>query len=57
MVLTSVLLLLVVSNQLLTYLSRHVAPEARDLLVTAWWMVAFVFCCWLFVRLQRGQVS
>ncbi len=55
MLLASFLLLAIVPNQLLTYLSRHVAPKARDLLVTTWWVAAFLFCCWLFVRLQQGR--
>jgi hypothetical protein len=48
-------LFMLVPNNLLSYLSLHTAPRNRDLLVTLWWVVAFVFACWLFVRLQRTR--
>jgi hypothetical protein len=51
----SVLVLVIVPNQLLTYLSLRVVPKERDLLVTLWWAAGFVGCCWLFLRLQRGR--
>jgi len=44
-----------VPNDLLTYLSRHTTPQRRDLLVTLWWVAAFVAACSLFVRLQRKR--
>ena len=46
------LLLVLVPNNLLSYLSLHTQPMVRDLLVTLWWVAAFVACCVLFVRLQ-----
>lgn len=55
MLLASYLLFVLVPNNLLSYLSLHTAPRNRDLLVTLWWAVAFVFACWLFVRLQRAR--
>ena len=48
-------LFMYVPNNLLSYLSLHTAPRNRDVLVTLWWMVSFVFACWLFVRLQRTR--
>jgi len=41
-----------IPNQLIGYLSLRVSPKERDLLVTGWWVLAFVGCCWLFVQLQ-----
>ena len=55
MLVASVVAFVLVPNQLLTYLSLHAAPRVRDLLVTTWWMLAFVACCVLFLRLQRGR--
>jgi hypothetical protein len=55
MLLACYLLFVLVPNNLLSYLSLHTAPRNRDLLVTFWWAVAFVFACWLFVRLQRTR--
>jgi hypothetical protein len=46
------LLLVLVPNNLQSYLSLHTQPRVRDLLVTLWWVAAFVGCCVLFVRLQ-----
>jgi hypothetical protein len=57
MLLASYVLLAIIPNQLLTYLSRHVAPKVRDIVVSLWWIAAFVSCCWLFVRLQRRRVK
>ena len=51
----SVLTLAIIPNQMLSYLSLHVAPHTCDLLVMAWFTVAFIFSCWLFVRLQRPR--
>ncbi|MGZ6543768.1 MAG: hypothetical protein ACXVEI_00475 [Actinomycetota bacterium] len=50
-------LFMYVPNNLLSYLSLHTAPRNRDLLVTLWWVVAFVFACWLFVWLQRTRAE
>lgn len=43
---------MLVPNQLLSYLSLHVRPAARDLLVAGWWVIALMVCTWLFVRIQ-----
>ena len=45
--------LILIPNALLGYLSTRVTPNARDLIVVAVWLVGFVLCCVLFVRLQR----
>jgi hypothetical protein len=50
----STVVFLVVPDRLLAYLSLHVAPRVRDLLVTAWIAVGFWGVAALFVRLQRG---
>ncbi len=55
MLVVSWIVFLLVPNRLLGYLSVHLVPTARDLLMVVWWVVAFVFACWLFVRLQRGE--
>jgi hypothetical protein len=52
MLVACVLLLGLVPNYLVSYLSLHTQPMVRDLLVTLWWVAAFVACCVLFVRLQ-----
>jgi hypothetical protein len=52
MLAASYLLLVLVPNNLFSYLSLHTQPMVRDLLVTLWWVVAFASCCVLFVRLQ-----
>ena len=57
MLAASYLLFVLVPNNLLSYLSLHTTPRNRDLLVTLWWVVAFVFACWLFVRLQRTRAG
>jgi hypothetical protein len=44
-----------IPNQMLSYLSLHVEPRVRDLLVTLWWAFALVGCSWLFIRLQRPR--
>jgi len=53
MLAVSYLVFVLVPNELLGYLSKHVEPQVRDLIVAGWWAVAFVGACWLFVRLQR----
>ena len=55
MLLASYLLFVLVPNNLLSYLSLHASPRNRDLLVSAWWVLAFGFGCWLFVRLQQTK--
>lgn len=57
MLTASYLLFVLVPNNLLSYLSLHTSPRNRDMLVTLWWVVAFVFGCWLFVRLQRTRAG
>ena len=56
MVLASLLLFLVVPNRLLGYLSIHIVPFWRDLLMVGYWGAAFVAGCWLLVVLQRSRV-
>jgi hypothetical protein len=48
----SLILFIVIPDRLVTYLSRHVVPAARDLIVLAWVTFAFLLMCWAFVRLQ-----
>ena len=55
MLLTCYLVFVLFPNNLLTYLSTRTVPFTRDLLVTLWWVVAFVAACWLFLRLQRKR--
>jgi hypothetical protein len=54
MLIASGIVFLVIPDRLLGYLSVHLVPTARDLLIALWWAIALVFACWLFVRLQRG---
>lgn len=56
MLAASYLVFVLVPNNLLSYLTLHTNPRIRDLLIVLWWAGAFVFGCWLFVRLQRGSV-
>jgi hypothetical protein len=55
MLAVSWIVLLLVPNRLLGYLSVHLVPTWRDLLMVVWWVGSFVFASWLFVRLQRGE--
>ena len=55
MIVLSYVAFVFVPNTLLGYLSTRVVPTWRDLIVVAWWAMAFVACCWVFVRLQRGR--
>lgn len=57
MIVLSYLAFVLVPNTLLGYLSTRVVPTWRDLIVVTWWAAAFVGCCWVFVRLQRGRDS
>jgi hypothetical protein len=49
----AIVVFLVVPDRLLAYLSLHVAPGVRDLLVTAWMAVGFCGVAAFFVGLQR----
>ena len=51
-VVLSLIMFVVIPDRVVTYLSRHVVPTARDLIVLAWVTFAFLFMCWAFVRLQ-----
>jgi hypothetical protein len=53
MIVLTFVALVFVPNTLLGYLTTRVEPAWRDLIVVAWWMVAFVGCCVVFVRLQQ----
>ena len=55
MIALSFVALVLVPNTLLGYLTTRVVPTWRDLIVVAWWAVAFVGCCVVFVRLQRRK--
>jgi hypothetical protein len=55
MLVASWVVFLAVPNRLLGYLSVHLVPTWRDVLMVVWWMAALVFACWLFVRLQRDE--
>jgi hypothetical protein len=57
MIVLSFVALVLVPNTLLAYLTTRVVPTWRDLIVVAWWMFAFVGCCVVFVRLQRGKTA
>lgn len=48
-------LFVLVPNQLLTYLSLHIVPRWRDVMMGVYLVGAFVVGCWMFVRLQRGR--
>jgi hypothetical protein len=52
----SVVVFMVVPDRLIAYLSLHVAPAVRDVLVTSWTVVAVCVVAALFVRLQRRKV-
>ena len=54
MILASYLAFVLIPNNLFSYLATRTVPFTRDLFVTLWWIVAFVACSWLFVRLQRS---
>jgi len=57
MIVVSYLAFVLVPNSLLGYLSTRVVPTWRDLIVVAWWALAFLGCCALFMRLQRGSLD
>lgn len=52
MIVLTFISLVLVPNTLLGYLTTRVVPAWRDLIVVAWWTIAFVGCCIVFVRLQ-----
>ena len=52
MVVLSYLFFILIPNTLLGYLTTRLTPTGRDLVVAAWWAVAFVVACVIFVRLQ-----
>jgi hypothetical protein len=51
----SLILFVAIPDRLLAYLSTRIVPGWRDFLMLAYWGVAFVVGCWVFVRLQRGR--
>jgi hypothetical protein len=55
MVVLSFVLLVLLPNTLLGYLTTRVVPTWRDLLVVVYWMAAFAACCWAFLLLQRQR--
>ena len=52
-IVVSLALFVVVPDRLLAYLSVHIVPFWRDVLMLAYVAVAFVLGCLVFVRLQR----
>jgi len=52
---SSVALFMIVPDRLLAFLSTRIVPGWRDFLMLLYWGAAFVFGCWLFVRLQRER--
>jgi hypothetical protein len=57
MIVLSFVALVLVPNTLLGYLTTRVVPTWRDLIVVAWWAVAFVGCCVVFGRLQHRKAA
>ena len=49
----AIALFVVIPDRLLAYLSLHIVPFWRDVLMAGYVAVAFVAGCWVFVRLQR----
>ena len=45
----------VIPDRLLSWLSLHMSPRGRDLLVSLWVLAFFVFLCLVYVRLQRPR--
>ena len=52
-IVASIALFVFIPDRLLTYLSLHIVPFWRDLLMVGLVAVAFGVGCWVFVRLQR----
>ena len=55
MVVLTFVTLVLVPNTLLGYLTTRVVPTWRDLIVVTWWVLAFIGCTVVFVRLQRRR--
>ena len=55
MVVLTFVTLVLVPNTLLGYLTTRVVPTWRDLIVVTWWVLAFIGCSVVFVRLQRRR--
>ncbi len=49
--------LVLIPDRLIAYLSLHVSPPTRDLLVLLSFVIAFLLVGWLFVRLQRQRAG
>jgi hypothetical protein len=54
-VVASVALFVLVPDRLLAYLSVHIVPFWRDLMMMGYVAVAFAVGCWMFMRLQRAR--
>jgi hypothetical protein len=48
-------LLLYIPNMLLGYLSLHLIPTARDLVMGAYFVISVILAAAVFLRLQRGS--
>jgi hypothetical protein len=46
-------LFVLVPDRLLAYLSLHIVPFWRDVLMLCYVGVAFMLACWIFMRIQR----
>ena len=46
-----------IPDRLITYLSLHVSPTIRDLLVVLSFVIAFLLVSWVFVRLQGRRAG
>lgn len=46
-------LFVLVPDRLLAYISLHIVPFWRDVLMLCYVGVAFVLACWIFMRIQR----
>ena len=57
MIVLSYLALVLLPNTLLGYLTTRVVPAWRDVIVVSAWALAFLVCCVIFVRLQRGRAG
>jgi hypothetical protein len=52
-IVVAVALFVLVPDRLLAYLSLHIVPFWRDVLMVGYVGIAFVLACWIFVRAQR----
>jgi hypothetical protein len=50
-----VLVLVLIPDRLTVYLSPRVPPLRRDLGVACAWLLGFLACCWVFVRIQPRE--